>query len=136
VIALDTCVLARLLIGDDPDQQAHAARLVAEGRCSVSWTVLVELCWVLERSAMFARERVAAGLARLAEIENLEVPDDQLFGWALQRYGDGADFADMVHLATVVGGSSEFATFDRKLSPQAGTVAPIRICTLEACGND
>jgi predicted nucleic-acid-binding protein len=136
VIALDTSVLARLLIGDDPDQQALSARLLAESRCSVSWSVLVELCWVLERSAMFPRVRVAAGLARLAEIENIEVPDDQLFGWALQRYGDGADFADMVHLATVVGGSSEFATFDRKLSRQAGRDTPIKIATLRPGRDD
>lgn len=127
MIALDTCVLARLIIGDDPPQQKIAEQLVADQECSVSWSVFVELCWVLERSAQLPRGQVIQALEMLLDIENLTVHDDALLGWAVQRYATGADFPDMVHLASAVAGSTAFATFDKPLARQAGTNAPLPV---------
>jgi predicted nucleic-acid-binding protein len=132
VIALDACVLARLILGDDPAQQEAAARFLRDNECSVGWSVLVELCWVLERSAMLPREQTVAGLRMLGAIEEIVMPDAERFDWAVSRYEHGADFPDMVHLVSVVGGSEGFGTFDRKLARQAGSSAPLDIISVPA----
>jgi predicted nucleic-acid-binding protein len=130
VIALDTSVLARFILRDSPAEVELANRFIAENQCSVSWSVLVELCWVLESSAGLPRDEAASGLAAIARIANITVPSAELLEWAIERYAKGADFADMVHLATSSVGSSGFATFDRKLARQAGPQAPIQVQTL------
>ena len=132
MLALDTSVLARLLIGDDPAQQALVERLVSEHDCLVGWTVLVELCWVMERSANLPRAKVAAALRLLQEMDGMTFPSDDGFDWALARYECGADFADMIHLVAVQGGCSEFATFDRRMKGQASETTPLLIRTLHA----
>jgi predicted nucleic-acid-binding protein len=130
VIALDTSVLARLLLGDDPIQQALAKRLVEENECCAGWSVLVELCWVLERSAGLPRATVAAALKLLRQTEGITILPDDAFAWTIDRYERGADFPDMAHLVSAQSGSMSFATFDRKLAKQAGERAPLRIQTL------
>jgi predicted nucleic-acid-binding protein len=132
VIALDTSVLARLLLGDDPDQQLLAERLVHDNACCVGWSVLVELCWVLERSANLPRAKVAAAFRLLQEIDGISFHSEDAFDWAIARYEGGADFADMVHLASALSHSTGFATFDRKLEPHAGQPTPLPIQTLRA----
>jgi predicted nucleic-acid-binding protein len=132
VIALDTNVLARLILQDNPGEAQVAADLIAGSACSVGWSVLVELCWVLERSARLPREEVAAGLSLINAIDRITVPDADLLAWAIDRYGRGADFADMIHLASAVGGSVAFACFDRRLKRQAGAEPPLPVQTLKA----
>ena len=132
MIALDTSVLARLLLGDDRAQQAVAERLVSDNDCLVGWSVLVELCWVMERSANLPRAKVAAALRLLQQTDGVTFPSEDAFEWVLARYEHGADFADMVHLVAAQGGSLEFATFDRRMQGQAGEYTPLPIRTLRA----
>lgn len=132
MIALDTSVLARFILRDNPAEVELANQFIAENQCSVSWSVLIELCWVLESSAGLPRDEVASGLAAIARIANITVPGTELLDWAIERYAAGADFADMVHLATSAIGSSGFATFDRKLANQAGPQSPVPVQTLRA----
>jgi len=132
LIALDTSILARLLLRDNPAEERAAAEFIERNSCLVGWTVLIELCWVLERSARLPLDQVVSGLAMLAEIDTITLPDEAAFAWALARYAEGADFPDMVHIATAVGQADQFATFDRKMARQAGTDAPVSILTLKA----
>jgi predicted nucleic-acid-binding protein len=132
VIALDTSVLARFILGDTPSEQEVAAHLIASNTCSVSWSVLVELCWVLERSARLPREEVIAAFATIASMGSIAVPDAELFRWAIDRYAEGADFPDMIHLASATAGSASFACFDRKLARAAGPDSPLAVLTLRA----
>lgn len=126
MIALDTCVIARLLVGDDEMQREHAAGLIRKNDCSVSWTVLVELCWVLERSMKLGRDLTVSALAQLADIDRLTVPDTDGLNWCIARYREGSDFADMVHLWAALPGSTALATFDRRLRNQADPPLPVR----------
>ena len=132
MIALDTSVLARYILDDSPLERAAAERLISSNDCCVSWSVLIELCWVLESNARLAREQVAESLAAIADSDFIAVPDDAALAWAVDRYSNGADFADMIHLASAMSGSREFACFDRKLSRQAGPNTPIPVKTLRA----
>ena len=63
MIGLDTNVLVRFLVQDDPAQSALAAQLV-EGRCHpdspglINRIVLCELVWVLESCYRYSRFQI------------------------------------------------------------------------------
>lgn len=132
MIALDTNVLARYILNDTPAQAVAAEQLLLDNECSVGWSVLVELCWVLESQARLSRAEVAASLAAIGVMEQVAVPDAAALQWAVDRYAKGADFADMIHLVSAMSGSVEFACLDRKLARQAGADAPLLVRTLQA----
>ena len=132
MIALDTSVLARFILRDSPGELAAAKAFLTENRCAVGWTVLIELCWVLESSAGLPRQEVIDGISAVAAMTNVTVSDRAGLNWVLERYAKGADFSDMVHLVAAPFGSSGFATFDRKLSRQAGIKSPLEALTLRA----
>ena len=71
-------------------------------------------------------------MAALAESDCISVPDDMLVAWAIDRYASGADFPDMIHLASAMNGATAFACFDRRLARQAGPQTPITVRTLRA----
>ena len=132
MISLDTSVLARYILNDTPAEREVADRLISDNNCAVSWSVLVELSWVLEYSVRLSRIEVVAGLRIIANTDGIEVPNYDLLIWAIDRYSTGADFADMIHLASAMIGSDEFACFDRKLAGQAGPETPLAVRTLRA----
>ena len=132
MIALDTSVLARYILNDTPAEREVADSFIADNSCSVSWSVLVELCWVLEYSVRLPRNEVIFGLRIVADTDRIAVPDYDLLIWAIDRYSRGADFADMIHLASAMSGATEFVCFDRKLARQAGPRAPLSVRTLRA----
>lgn len=127
--AVDTNVLARLILGDDEEQARHA-RDVALAPIWVSPTVWIELGWVLGKRLGLDRAIVAEALGLLLTMETLHTPDRAGIGWAIARYREGADWADMVHLVTAHGVADGFATFDRKLARDAGDAPPLAIETL------
>ena len=132
MIALDTSVLARYILNDNPAEASAAERLISANACSVSWSVLIELCWILESIARLPRSDIVRSMVALMASDSISFPDDALVAWAVDRYAKGADFADMIHLASAMNGATEFACFDRKLSRQAGPNTPIPVKTLRA----
>lgn len=126
MIALDTNVLVRFLVQDDPDQARVAAevmdRLTDADPGFVSREVLVELVWVLERAHGYGNAEISGNLdGLLSSIELLiEAADDG--GPALECYrSDGSGFADlMIAAAARRAGAAELVTFDRKASRLPG----------------
>lgn len=58
-IAVDTNVIARAILQDDPQQGAAAARLLSEvSLLAVSMPSLCELVWILRRGAKLAKEDI------------------------------------------------------------------------------
>jgi predicted nucleic-acid-binding protein len=123
--AVDTNVIVRLLIGDDPAQTVAAERCVARG-AFVSHGVLMEAEWVLRSVYQLSAQRIADDLAKLLDLDCIDVEDRTLLRWAADRYRGGADWADLLHLiaSRAHGG---FATFDRALPRQAGRDTPTPI---------
>ena len=119
---IDTCVVVRLLLRDDPGQVEHVDALVAAGELFVPFTVLVETEWVLRAVYKLERHSIATLLRSLAIIQGISVPDRAGVLWACERYAKGADFADMIHLVATE--SAEFLTFDRDFVHLAGSDAP------------
>ena len=96
--ALDTSVLARWLLNDDPKQSAIAEQVLAQ-RVWVSQTVMLELGWVLFKALQLPRPVVAAMLQQIVELDTVEVENCDALDWAISRFQRGADWADMIHIA-------------------------------------
>ena len=124
--AIDTNVLARWVLGDDPAQAAIAADLLGEP-VLISLTVLTELGWVLEKAVGIPRSLVASMIGQIVCLEHARIEKRGAVLLALDRYREGADWADMLHLVAVSGEASSFATFDRALGRDAGIESPVTV---------
>lgn len=126
MIALDTNVLLRFLVQDDPLQAQLATevidQLTDDARGFVSREVLIELVWVLERAYRFGRAEIAVALDGLLSATELEIEGSNDVAPALELYrNDGFGFADlMIAAAARRAGSSEMVTFDRKAARLPG----------------
>jgi predicted nucleic-acid-binding protein len=122
MMALDTNVLVRLLVEDDPGQLAKALRVLeplweSGGKALLPDVVLAELEWVLEAAYRVPRQEILATLQRLLADERFEMQDRARFAEALRRYQAGsADLSDhLIGLAARAAGAETTLTFDRTL---------------------
>jgi predicted nucleic-acid-binding protein len=121
MIGLDTNVLIRYLVQDDPVQSPKASAILErhlseETPGFVSVVVAVEMFWVLESYYDFAPSDIAAALERLLAANYIVFEDEQeVFGAvAVIQEGPG-DFADALIAALARrAGCSQTLTFDRK----------------------
>jgi predicted nucleic-acid-binding protein len=119
VIAVDTNVVVRLLVGDDARQKERAAYLFAGAKAVfIAKTVLLEAAWVLQSAYAFPRREVAEALRRLGGLPNVIVEDAERVAHALNHAGHGLDVADALHVASSFGAET-FYTFDQRLIRQA-----------------
>ena len=127
--ALDTNILARFIVRDDETQFALAEAALS-GPCYIADTVLLELAWLLTSRFALDRSVVGMTMADLLDLPTVSVSDRELLEWAIGRFLDGADFADVMHL---VGSrhSSSFATFEKRLDRIAGPDTPVPIERLQ-----
>lgn len=101
---VDTNVLVRLLVGDDPRQAAQAEALArqsaeAEDVLFVPLTVTLELEWVLRSRYRFPKDAVLSTLVKLLETREIEFQDEASVERALFFYrSTNADFAECLHL--------------------------------------
>ena len=102
MIGLDTNVLVRYLIQDDPAQALLATKLIEEN-CSkhspgrLSLVVLCELVWVLRGAYRYPKKTIVDALAQLLITSELEVENEQVARLSLDAYKNGAaDYADYV----------------------------------------
>jgi len=121
VIAVDTNVLVRYLVEDDPTQTDRAEAVLRSGAVLVPNTVLLETAWVLRTGYRFDRAAIAGGISKLLGLPGVQAEDSATAGRALEWYARGLDFADALHLASS-GQAEAFATFDRALRRKARTV--------------
>ena len=118
MIAVDTNVLVRFLVGDNPTQAARAAALIRANEIWVCKTVLLETEWVLRSLYGFSPESLAGALRSLAGLRTMFLEDELAVAKALDWLKEGLDFAEALHLASA-GNARRFATFDRNLARQA-----------------
>jgi predicted nucleic-acid-binding protein len=127
VIALDTNIIVRMIVQDDPRQAALAEKLVqraseAEETCFVGDPVLCELEWVLTKSYGAKRVEVLAAMQELAGRKVFTFEDPDTFRWALTLYQESrADFSDaLIGGRAKARGARTTYTFDRALAGQEG----------------
>lgn len=123
MIGLDTNVLVRFLVSDDPGQSREAARLIAGARergepLFLNGIVLCELVWVLTSFYRFPKEAISDALEKILLAKQFEVEDKHIVWRALGDYkASRADFADcLVAARNTDSGCSETYTFDRDAS--------------------
>jgi len=119
LIALDTNILARYLLDDEPAQARAARRLLADAKAEywIPVTVVLELAWVLRKSDA-PRAVIMDRLRDLLSLRNVRAQNADLVFQALRWAAQGMDLADALHL--VLSGKAErFATFDEALVKQA-----------------
>ena len=123
MIALDTNVLARYLLDDEPRQSAAARRLLAraEARFSVPITLTLELAWVL-KSRSVPRGAVVDALRDLAALPNVQLQFPEVVSVALQLAERGLEIADALHLA-MSRRAERFVSFDEQFIRQARKLA-------------
>lgn len=124
--AIDTNVVVRYLVNDDPVQERMASAIVREGFLLTA-TVLMETEWVLRAVYRWPRARIHAALSAMIDLPSASVAEGM--AWALERFALGADLADMIHIASSTGADS-FATFDLGVARAAADNGPLPIETL------
>lgn len=123
---IDTNVLVRYLVQDDPDQARKATRFITN-ECSsddpglINRIVLCELVWVLEAAYGYPREKVALALEGILRTTQFEIEDHQEAWSSFREYQEGGDFAD-AFIGTVNRrlGCERTVTFDRKAARRPG----------------
>jgi len=127
MIGIDTNILLRLVVADDPKQAVAARDFIFENCNSdepgyVSHIVLVELAWTLARAYGFRRSRIADAMEQILETTQLDVDSSSDVSAAVKDYRAGsADFADcLIARTNISSGCEHTITFDRKAARLPG----------------
>lgn len=121
MIGLDTNVLVRFLVHDDPAMAERAERAIRE-RCSpeqpgyINHIVLCELAWVLERAYDYRRADIANVLDALCRATDFRVQEIEIVREAIASFVVGrAHFADLLlGLTNRAAGCEATLTFDKE----------------------
>jgi predicted nucleic-acid-binding protein len=119
VIGLDTNVLVRYIMQDDPRQSASATDLVeslsVESPGFVPLVSVVELAWVLTSAYDLDRGQVVEAFEALLRTKEIAVERAEVVWQALRVYrGANADFADcLIERSAAAAGCTRTMTFDR-----------------------
>jgi len=121
MIGLDTNVLVRYIVQDDPKQARVATRLI-ESRCTpdrpgyISFIVLVEVVWVLARAYGYSRDVIFKVLQQILSTAELDVENHTLAWLALTDYQNGnANYSDcLIGRIHQDKGCETTVTFDKK----------------------
>jgi predicted nucleic-acid-binding protein len=127
MIGIDTNILVRLIVADDPKQAVAARNFILE-HCSseepalVRHVVLVELAWTLARVYGLRRARIADAMDQILETTQLDVESSSDVVAAVKDYRAGtADFADcLIARTNLSAGCAHTVTFDRKAAKLPG----------------
>ena len=127
MIALDSNVLIRLLIEDDPAQADLARRLIDSARergdhCFISDPVLCDVEWVLDSAYGASRRDVATALQNIVASPFFAFDDAASRNSALDRFCRGkADFSDyLLGKRAQKRGARTTYTSDRALRDEEG----------------
>ncbi|BDT67877.1 hypothetical protein os1_20550 [Comamonadaceae bacterium OS-1] len=126
MIGLDTNVLVRYIMQDDPKQSAKASALIdaLDGADTgyITLVSIVELVWVLSFSYDLSRAQVAAALDAIVRTKQFKIEAADQVVRALRVFKAGkADFADcLIERSAAQAGCLRTMTFDVGAAKHAG----------------
>jgi len=130
MLGLDTNVLVRFLVEDDPEQFERARRLIKrevghDEPVLISLLVLLEAEWVLRSRYDLSKADILAVLSSLLETSDLQFEDEPSIEEAVFTWKDSvADFADsLINARHRQLGCRATASFDTKALKVAGFIA-------------
>lgn len=123
-LALDTNVIVRYIVEDDPSQARAAIAIIeSDHTLVVSSVVLCEVCWVLGRFYRLPSTDIGRAIRGLIESDRVEV-DRAVAEAGLTALAAGGDFADGCILQSAVDQDCDaLMTFDRALIASGGPFA-------------
>jgi predicted nucleic-acid-binding protein len=120
VIGIDTNVLLRAILDDDPSQSSAAKALIEAAKAAgetirVDRLVLAEAVWTLARRYRYTREQLVEVVEALSAVPELRLEDGRAVAEALAVFRDGRlDFADaLIGVLNRRAGCAATYTFDR-----------------------
>ncbi len=126
MIGLDTNVLVRYIMQDDPKQSAKASKLIesldGNNQGYITMVSVVELYWVLTSSYELSGQQVGQALEAILRTKQFLVERADQLMRALRVFGEGrADFADcLIERSAAGAGCNQTMTFDVGASKFAG----------------
>ena len=127
MIGIDSNILVRLIVADEPGQVAIARNFIHEHCTSddpgyISNVVLAEVVWILSRGYKYSRGQVAVAIERMMDTAQLQIESTTDVAAALADYRRGpAGFTDCFigHLNRT-SECTHTVTFDRKAAKLKG----------------
>lgn len=115
MIAVDTNVLARWLLKDDPAQSPAALGAMEGPAIFVAKTVLLELEWVFRGVYKLDAKPFGDAVDQLLAMPTVVIEDRSGVELAAGWFARGVDFADALHLAAAQAAAcSKMLTFDAR----------------------
>jgi predicted nucleic-acid-binding protein len=129
LIGIDTNVLVRYILDDDPVWSAPAQRFIDDdctmGRPGhINLVVLVELVWVLKQTPGWGKGEICTVISDLLLADNIVMENPVLVSSALEafRHG-GADFPDFIIAGlNQAAGAATTVTIDKDAAKETGFV--------------
>ena len=118
MIGLDTNILLRLFLSDDPIQSEKVATLFARlpeiGPGYINCITLMEFAWFLRKRVKLTRSQVAEGISDLLDAEDIVLEDEHVIEETLGAMATGsAEFTDIfIALRNRNSGCDRTLTFD------------------------
>lgn len=128
MIGLDTNVIVRYIVQDEPSQAAKATELIeglsGEAPGYVTLITVVELVWVLQSCYQASRVQIVEVLESLLRTRELVVERAETVWQALRTYAASqADLADcLIERSAHAAGCEGTYTFDKAAAKSAGMV--------------
>ena len=120
MIGLDTNVIVRYIVQDEPKQARKASKVIDsltnDEPGYISFLVLCELVWVLERAYGYEKSVIVQVIQQVLSTAELQVQQPEIVWAALRDFiASPAGFSDymIVHMNQAAG-CSQTLTFDRK----------------------
>ena len=126
MIGLDTNVLVRYIMQDDPGQSSRATAIVESlqgvGSAYITLVSMVELVWVLTVSFELTRAQVSQALDGILRTKQFKIENADQVIRALRVFKLGkSDFADcLIERSANSAGCDKTVTFDVKAAKHAG----------------
>lgn len=115
MIAVDTNILVRYTVNDDPIQSQQAKAVLKNTESIfVSKTTLLEFEWVLRSAYRLTRESILHSILTICGLPNLTVENAWQVAQACGLYSKGLDFAYALHYCSANNSVENFYTFDQK----------------------
>ena len=112
MISIDTNVLLRYFLKDDPALSPRALEIIASNDCFVTRAALTEVVYTLESYYRSSRADIGHVLDALLSLQRVTIEDGAVTERAVSWYKGGMDFGDAM-IAASSHGTARVATFDR-----------------------
>jgi predicted nucleic-acid-binding protein len=122
MLAVDTNVLVRLIVRDDPKQVSAAEEFIAKGAW-VSHLVLIEAMWVLDSVYERTANQIATAVEMLLNHKDLTIQDSDVVAITLEEFRGrpALGFSDCLVLEVArKAGHLPLGTFDRDFAKLEG----------------